>query len=82
MAEVNVLFFKLCALLLGTDLFPPDQPSLFQKINSDAALKEFKSSLHRMKSLQCASQIKPPVLIVNMPSQMSKAISFLQPTVP
>lgn len=51
----------------------------FQKTNSGAALKEFKSSLHRMKDLQCFSQIKPPVLISRMPSPMLKTILFLQP---
>lgn len=31
-------FLRLCALLLGTEKLPPSQPSLLQKINSEAAL--------------------------------------------
>lgn len=38
LAEFDVLLFKLCALLLGTEMLPPSQPSLLQKVNSEAAL--------------------------------------------
>lgn len=60
----------------------PSRSTFFQKTNSGAALWEFKSFLYRMKDLQCCFQIKSPVRIVKMPSQMLKIISFLQSTVP
>lgn len=48
LAELDVLFFKLYALSLETDLPPPNQPSLSRKQTQMLPfLKEFKSFFHR-----------------------------------